>query len=396
MMKSQVYGMAIPLSRPIITKDMIEASIHALQNDKLVLGENVYRFEEEFARYIGVRFAISVNSGTSALLLAYLALNIKFGRKFIAPSATFISTVSSGVLAGGHPLFSDINLETYNINPDHVRDIVERYGDVKAIVPVHLYGYPADMEPLIEIASEKNIVIIEDAAQAHGALYNGKRVGSWGDVGIFSFYPIKNMTVGGDGGMLVTDNEEVAVRARKIRDCGRRSKYIHDTLGYVFRLNSVNAAIGRVQLKYLDQWNNKRRELAQLYDNLLSDLEEIILPPRPSKDKQPVYHLYVIRLRNKAVRNTLGAWLENKGVQAMIHYPVPLHRQPALEKFSRGLSLPNTELWANTIISLPMFPELKNNEVHYISEAIHDFFNKEIYKDKNWIRSGEQWLAKYM
>ena len=391
-----MYEVNIPLSKPTITKDMIEASIHALQNDKLVLGENVYKFEEEFASYIGVRYAISVNSGTSALLLAYLALNVKFGRKFIAPSATFISTVSSGVLAGGYPLFTDINLGTYNMNPDHVKYIIEKHGDVKAIVPVHLYGYPADMEPLIEIASEKNLVIIEDAAQAHGALYMGRKVGSWGDAGIFSFYPIKNMTVGGDGGMLVTNNEEVAIRARKIRDCGRRSKYVHDTLGFVFRLNSVNAAIGRVQLKYLDQWNNKRRELAQLYYSLLSDLEETTLPPSPSKIKQPVYHLYVIRLRNKTMRNTLGAWLESKGVQAMIHYPVPLHKQPALEKYSKGISLPNTELWADTVISLPMFPELKNDEVHYISEIIHDFFNKEIYKDKSWIRRGEQWLAKYM
>ena len=386
----------IPLAKPVINREMIEAAVQALENEKLVSGESVFKFEEEFARYIGVRFAISVNSGTSALLLAYLALNVQFGRKFIAPSATFISTVSSGVLAGGHPLFTDINLGTYNMNPDHVKDLIERYGDVKAIVPVHLYGYPADMEPLIDIASEKNLVIIEDAAQAHGALYKGKKVGSWGDVGIFSFYPIKNMTVGGDGGMLVTNNEEVAIKARKIRDCGRKSKYVHDTLGYVFRLNSVNAAIGRVQLKYLDQWNNKRRELAQLYDNLLSDLEEITLPPRPTKNKLPVYHLYVIRLRSRTVRNTLGAWLENKGVQAMIHYPVPLHKQPTLEKFSRDVSLPNTELWANTIISLPIFPELKNDKVRYISEIIHDFFNKEIYKDKGWIRSGEQWLGKYM
>jgi len=386
----------IPLSKPIITKDMIEAAIQALQNEKLVLGESVYKFEEEFAKFIGVKYAVAVNSGTSALLLAYIALNVVNGVKFITPSATFISTASMGVIAGGRPLFADIDLNTYTIDPRHVYELLREHNDVKVVVPVHLYGYPADLEPLIDMAKEKNIAIIEDCAQAHGALYKGKKVCSWGDVGIFSFYPTKNITVGGDGGMLVTDNEEVANIARKLRDCGRSSKYVHDELGYVFRLNTINAAIGLVQLRYLESWNHRRREIAQLYDKLLSDIEEITTPPKPTPDKTPVYHLYVIRLRDESTRNTLGAWLESHGIQALIHYPVPLHRQPVFRNFARDISLPNTERWAKTVLSLPMYPELTNDEVHYISEKIHEFFEKNVHRDKEWTKRGELWLKRYI
>ena len=388
--------MKIPLSRPVMTKDMVEAAVQALQNEKLVLGESVYRFEEEFAKFIGVKYAIAVNSGTSALLLAYMALNIANGAKFVAPSATFISTVSAGVIAGAYPLFADIDLNTYTIDPKHVYELLRKHKGIRAIVPVHLYGYPADLEPLIDVAKERDIAIIEDCAQAHGALYKGKKVGSWGDVGIFSFYPIKNMTVGGDGGMLVTNNEEVTNIARKLRDCGRKSKYVHDVLGYVFRLNTVNAAIGLVQLRYLEQWNNRRREIAKLYDKLLSDIEEIITPPKPTPNKLPVYHLYVIRLKDENMRNTLGAWLENHGIQALIHYPVPLHRQPVFHNFTQNTSLPNTERWAETVLSIPMFPELKNDEVCYVSEKIHEFFDKMVYEDKEWVKRGELWLKRYM
>lgn len=388
--------MKIPLSRPVMTKDMVEAAVQALQNEKLVLGESVYRFEEEFAKFIGVKYAIAVNSGTSALLLAYMALNIANGAKFAAPSATFISTVSTGVIAGAYPLFADIDLNTYTIDPKHVYKLLRKHKGIRAIVPVHLYGYPADLEPLIDVAKERDIAIIEDCAQAHGALYKGKKVGSWGDVGIFSFYPIKNMTVGGDGGMLVTNNEEVANIARKLRDCGRKSKYVHDVLGYVFRLNTVNAAIGLVQLRYLEQWNNRRREIAKLYDKLLSDIEEMITPPKPTPNKLPVYHLYVIRLKDENMRNTLGAWLENHGIQALIHYPIPLHRQPVFHNFTQNTSLPNTERWAETVLSIPMFPELKNDEVRYVSEKIHEFFDKMVYEDKEWAKRGELWLKKYM
>ena len=263
---------------------------------------------------------------------------------------------------------------------------------------MHLYGYPAELEPLLEIAEEKNIIIIEDAAQAHGAIYKGRKVGSWGHIAIFSFYPVKNMTVGGDGGMLVTNDEEVAMLARKMRDCGRKSKYVHDMLGYVFRLNSINAAIGRVQLRYLDRWNERRRSLAALYNKFLSQIDEVTIPPKPTSYKIPVYHLYVIRLPNKDVRNALGAWLYANGIEALIHYPLPLHKQPVFKEVYRKykFKLPNTEKWADTVLSLPMFVELKEDEVRYICEKIYEFFDKKLQKDKEWVRRGREWLRRYM
>jgi len=388
--------MKIPLSKPTITKDMVEAAIYALQNEKLVLGESVFKFEEDFAKYIGVKHAISTNSGTSALILAFHAINITNKDKVISPSATFISTISSAMLLGAKPVFAEINLFDYTIDPTHVRALVHRETHIKAIVPVHLYGYPVEMDPIMEIAKERSLYVIEDAAQAHGAKYKGKKVGSIGQIGVFSFYSIKNMTVGGDGGMLVTNDEEIAIIAKKLRDCGRKGKYSHDMLGYVFRLNTVNAAIGRVQLRYLDTWNRRRREIAALYDKLLSDIDEVVIPPKPSSTKEPVYHLYVIRLKSKNIRDALGAWLETQGIQTLVHYPIPAHLQPILRElhgFKEGM-LPKTEIWSKTVLSLPMFPELKNDQIRYTSEKIHEFFNKNIHINKEWIRRGENWFQR--
>ena len=388
--------MKIPLSKPTITKDMVEAAIYALQSEKLVFGESVFKFEEDFAKYIGVKYAISTNSGTSALILAFHAINITNKDKVISPSATFISTISSAMLLGAKPVFAEINLFDYTIDPTHVRALVRRETHIKAIVPVHLYGYPAEMDPIMEIAKERSLYVIEDAAQAHGAKYKGKKVGSIGQIGVFSFYSIKNMTVGGDGGMLVTNDEEIAIIAKKLRDCGRKGKYSHDMLGYVFRLNTINAAIGRVQLRYLDEWNRRRREIAALYDKLLSDIDEVVIPPKPSSTKEPVYHLYVIRLKSKNIRDALGAWLEAQGIQTLVHYPVSAHLQPILRKlhgFKEGM-LPKTEIWSKTVLSLPMFPELKNDQIRYVSEKIHEFFNKNIHINKEWIKRGENWFQK--
>lgn len=395
MVKGRMY---IPLSKPTLTKDMIEAAIYALQNEKLVFGESVFKFEEEFARYIGVKHAVSTNSGTSALILAFYAINITSKDFVVSPSATFISTISSAMLLGARPMFAEINLNNYTIEPEYVKKLICKNSkeSIKVIIPVHLYGYPAEMDQVMEIAQEKNLYVIEDAAQAHGAKFKGKKVGSIGHIGIFSFYSIKNMTVGGDGGILVTNDEEIATIAKKLRDCGRRGKYSYDMLGYVFRLNTINAAIGRVQLKYLDKWNERRREIAALYDKLLSDLDEVKTPPKPSFTKEPVYHLYVIRLKNEIIRDSLGAWLESQGIQTLVHYPVPLHLQPIMKKlynFKKGM-LPKTELWARTVLSIPMFPELKDDQVHFISEKIHEFFEKKLYEEKKWVKRGRKWIQK--
>lgn len=385
----------IPLAKPTITKEMMEAALYALNNERLVMGESIFKFEEEFARYIGVKHAVAVNSGTSALILAYQILNLKSGDKFITPSATFISTVSSAMILGAEPIFADINLNNYTIDPESVEKIIEKdKNEAKTIVPVHLYGYPCDMDKIEELSENNGIHIIEDAAQAHGATYKGRKTGSFGDMGIFSFYPIKNMTVGGDGGMLVTDNEEYAEKARKLRDCGRKGKYSHDALGYVFRLNTINAAIGLVQLKYLDKWNERRRYLASLYDRYLSEIDEIKTPPKPNGQIKPVYHLYTIRLPDQKTRNSLGAYLESKSIQALIHYPIPIHRQEVCKNIKNNTDLKNTETWARTILSIPMYPELKEDEIKLISETIREFIDKKLHLNREWIRKGREWLEK--
>jgi len=377
---------------------MLEAAVNALRNEKLVMGESVFKFEEAFAKYVGVKHAISLNSGTSALIAAFYAIKLSNKNYVIAPSATFISTVSSAMLLRAKPLFAEIELDTYTIDVNYMSELLKEYKGVKAVVPVHLYGYPAKMKAIMEEAEEKGIYVIEDAAQAHGAEYYGKKVGSIGHIGIFSFYSIKNMTVGGDGGMLVTNDEEIAETVKKLRNCGRRSKYVHDILGYVFRLNTVNAAIGLVQLRHLDKWNERRRRIAALYDKLLSDLDEVKTPPKPRSGVKPVYHLYVIRLLSEEIRNALGVWLKEQGVQTLVHYPVPVHLQPAIMKYGNykeGM-LPKTELWAKTVLSLPMFPELKDEEVKYVCEKIHEFFYKGIHNERKWIERGRKWIQKLM
>jgi dTDP-4-amino-4,6-dideoxygalactose transaminase len=233
------------------------------------------------------------------------------------------------------------------------------------------------MDVIVETAEGNGLYMIEDACQAHGAVYKGRRVGSLGDVGCFSFYPSKNMTVAGDGGMLVTDDEEIAEKAAKLRDCGRVSKYVHDLIGYTSRLNTVNAAIGRVQLKNLDMWNERRRKNAAIYDRFLSDLDELALPPSGGSRVKPVYHLYVIRLKQ---RNKLKKWLEENGIGCGIHYVLPIHLQPIYKQlygFSGG-EYPKSEELCRTCLSIPMHPRLNLEEIRFVSEKVHEFFEKKI------------------
>jgi perosamine synthetase len=366
----------IPLSKPVITSEMINVVIQALQNEKLVMGESVYKYEEELAQYFGVKYAVTTNSGTHALEFALIAIGLKKGDKVITTPFTFIATANSILHSGGEPIFADIKSDTLNIDPNCIKEKLN--SGVKAILPVHLYGYPADMKEIIAIANENNLKVIEDACQAHGAVYNGKKIGTIGSVGCFSFYPSKNITVGGDGGAVVTDDEEIAKTVAKLRDCGRKSKYEHDIIGYTARLNTINAAIGRIQLKYLDQWNEARRKIAETYNRLLSDIEEIILPPSGTLEIKPVYHLYVIRTR---YRDKLKKWLEENGIECGIHYPIPIHLQPIYRKIYGyfGGEYPNSEKASQTVLSLPMHPLLKNDEIKYVSEKIHDFFNKNLW-----------------
>ncbi|HHT75022.1 MAG TPA: DegT/DnrJ/EryC1/StrS family aminotransferase [Methanomassiliicoccaceae archaeon] len=355
----------IPVSRPVMTEEMIEAASNALANERLVMGESVFKFEEEFARYVGVDHAISVSSGTDALILSSIALNVR-AREVVTSTFSFIATANSIVHAGGTPVFADV-LSNGNIDPKEIRTRRE----TAAVMPVHLYGHPADMDAIAEAAP--NVKIIEDACQAHGAMYKGRKVGSIGDVGCFSFYPTKNMTVGGDGGMITTNDDRLARDLRKLRDCGRVSRYEHDVFGFTSRLNTANAAIGRVQLRHLDEWNDRRREIARRYAEKLKDIEAIRLPPLGSKDVTPVFHLFVIQCDD---RDSLAKHLNENGVDTATHYPIPIHLQPAYRDafgFAPG-SYPESERLSRTALSLPMFPEMTDEQVDEVCRLIVEHY----------------------
>ena len=294
--------MKIPFFVQEFTEEMEEAAIHALRNESFVGGESVSKFEEEFARYTGTKYAVSVNSGNSALQLSLMALNIGDKSKVITPTNSFIASANCIRMTNAEPILTDIDMKDGGIDLTNNNDVVN------AIIPVHIYGNPCNFDSVKLFSEEQNITIIEDACQAHGAEYKGKKVGSLGDVGCFSFYPTKNMTVGGDGGMTTTDNEETAAKIKSIRDNGRKTKNEFDKLGFTMRLNTVNAAIGRVQLRHLNEKTSRRREIASIYRKNL--VQDCILPE--NKDGKSVYHQIVIKhekrddIRKELTDNDIG------------------------------------------------------------------------------------------
>jgi perosamine synthetase len=368
--QNSVHRPRINLAMPVIDQEMKDAALASLSEERLVLGESVFRFEEEFARYCGCDYAVSVQSGSAALQLSLVASSLKRNFRCATASASFVSTANCIVHAGGLPTFVDIDAVSNCIDPVQLSRVA---GRCSAVIPVHLYGYPADMTRINELAAKENLCVVEDACQAHGASIDGRKVGSWGDFGCFSFYPSKNMTVAGDGGMITTNDNEAAKKLRKLRDCGRKSKYVHDLIGFSFRLNNVNAAIGRIQLRRLDSWNAIRRKLASHYDKRLRNLPGIALPPLGNGSIQPSHHLYVIRTK---ARNRLKRWLEDSGIECGIHYPLPIHLQPAYRSNPRirRRSLPNTERLCRTCLSLPMHQSLTSQEVDYITDRVRAFF----------------------
>jgi len=361
----------IPLAKPAFDTEMEEAASRALRDEKFVSGESVQKFEEKFARYCDVDYAVSTNSGTDALHIALLAAGIVSGKGVVTSPASFVATSNAAIHAGGTPVFSDIDMKTYTLDPELLRDAL--HSKTTAVIPVHLYGYPTDMDSINALAEKNDLLIVEDACQAHGALFKGRKTGSLGDVGCFSFYPSKNMTVGGDGGMMTTNNKRIADNAAKLRDCGRKSRYVHDLIGYTARLNTVNAAIGLIQLKRLDEWNEKRRKVAETYCRLLSDIEGLTLPPSAENGVIPVFHCFVIRTKR---RDRLKAWLESNGISCGIHYELPIHLQPIYKRmfgYEKG-TYPKSEELCRTCLSLPIYPDLIPSEQLYISDRIHDFF----------------------
>jgi dTDP-3-amino-3,4,6-trideoxy-alpha-D-glucose transaminase len=347
----------------------VDAAVsHVLHSGWYILGHEVARFEEEFAAYCGVPYAIGVASGTDALHLGLWALGIGLGDEVITVAHTAVATVAAIELSGAVPVFVDVEPETYTINPAQIATAITEH--TRAIIPVHLYGHPADMEPILEIAQYHNLRVIEDCAQAHGAQYHGRPVGSWGDMGTFSFYPTKNLGALGDGGALVTADPDLATRLRLLRQYGWRERYVSDIAGSNSRLDEIQAAVLRVKLRYLDTWNAARCQLAFLYADLLVDTPLIL--PTERAHSQHVYHLYVVQT---AQRDALQAYLRAQSITTAIHYPVPIHRQPAYIRlgYAPG-SLPVTERLAQQVLSLPIYPQLRQEQVETVSQAITEFY----------------------
>ena len=357
------------MMRPVVDEEMLQAALYSLQNEKLVMGESVFKFEEEFARYCGSRYAVSTGSGTAALQIALQSMQIGPNDEVVTTPFSFFATSNAVIHAGAQPRFADVEDNGFNLDPAKVE--ARLTPKTRFIIPVHLYGQPARMDEFRDLAEDKEISIVEDACQAHGAEYEGRRVGSLGHIACFSFYTSKNMTVCGDGGMIVTNDEDVADAARSFRDCGRASKYTMSRIGYTSRLNTVNAAIGRVQLRKLDTWNKTRRRVADLYRKALEGAPGIMLPPAETPKETPVYHLFVVRSTR---RDQLAAHLEKNGVEAAIHYPVPIHLQtPYREKYgySEGL-FPIAERLAGQVLSLPIHPASTEEEVHTVSRLVRE------------------------
>ena len=355
--------------RPIIDEEMLEAGLSALRNERLVMGESVHKFEEEFARYCGTRYAISTGSGTSALQIALQSIGVKNDDEVLTTPFSFFATSNAIIHAGAQPRFADVETSGFNLDPEKTSEKIT--SKTRIIEPVHIYGEPARMDEFLDLAEDRDIGIVEDACQAHGAEYAGRKVGSLGTAGCFSFYSSKNMTVGGDGGMITTNNEEVADAARSFRDCGRASRYEMSRVGFTSRLNTVNAAIGRVQLRRLDKWNSRRRGLANLYRRELGGVSGVTLPPAEGAKETPVYHLFVIRSQH---RDRIMKHLEENGIESAIHYPIPIHLQAHYRHeygFSEG-SFPVSERLAQEVVSLPMHPMLTEQEVHQVSEIVRE------------------------
>ncbi|HEY8158385.1 MAG TPA: DegT/DnrJ/EryC1/StrS family aminotransferase [Methylobacter sp.] len=346
-------------------KDEVNVAIQGiLESCQFTLGSEVAAFEEEFATYCQAQYGIGVNTGTSALHLALLAAGIGPGDEVITVPFTFVATVAAIHYTGATPVFVDIDPRTFTIDVKAIEGaITER---TKAILPVHLYGQPADMDPILDIAKRHGLIVIEDAAQAHGAEYKGKRVGSLGDMGCFSFYPGKNLGAYGEGGMVVTSNAEYTRTIRMLRDWGAEQKYHHVLKGYNFRLEGIQGAVLRVKLRHLEKWTEARRAAASHYDELLADSG--VQTPEAMPYARHVYHVYAIRTQQ---RSEWQQALQAKGIQTGIHYPIPVHLLPAYADlgYSEG-DFPHSEQAANEVLSLPMFAELSRAQCQEVCEAV--------------------------
>jgi len=349
-------------------RDEIDPAIgEVVSSGWFVGGPRVKAFEEQFASFCQAEHAIGVSSGTAALHVALAAAGIGSGDEVITVPNTFIATTEAITLAGARPVFVDIDAESCNIDPGRIKEAIT--DRTRAIMPVHLYGQPCDMDPILEIARKHDLMVIEDACQAHGAEYKGKKVGALGHIGCFSFYPGKNLGAYGDGGMVVTNDADLAETVRMLSNHGQKDKNRHPREGFNYRLDAIQAAVLDVKLRHLEQWNARRRDHARLYTELLADMD--VKTPVEKDFAKHVFHLYIIRLNR---RDELAEHLSSRGVSVGFHYPLALHHQEAYTRLGYGPgSFPMAEACAEQVLSLPMFPELTEAQIRYVAEAIAAF-----------------------
>ena len=390
----------IPIANPEITAEDKEAVLQVLESGMLASGPEVKKFEEEFASFIGADYGVATTSGTTALDTAVQASGLQEGDRVITTPFTFIASSNSLLFNSVEPVFVDIDLETFNLDPVKVRAELEKDAEIRGILPVHLFGQTADMTELQSLAEEYNLIVIEDAAQAHGAAHNGRRAGSFGQVGVFSFYPTKNMTTG-EGGMLVTSDPEIASRARKIINHGRTGNYRHEVLGHNFRPTDLAAALGRQQLQRLEDYNKKRRQHARFLTKNLQEMDWLEVPEE-REGNYHVYHQYTVKLRPfsqgdfeaakkagekkneidyfaevRKFRDRLAIHLKAKGVGCGIYYPLSVHKQPLYRQQGYdSYSCPGAEVASAQVLSLPVHPSLKDSELEQIVAAVRSFAGK--------------------
>jgi dTDP-4-amino-4,6-dideoxygalactose transaminase len=351
----------------IIKGEVANAINGVIERSDFILGQDVELFEEEFAAFCGAAYAVGVDSGTSALELALRAYNVGPGDEVITAANTFIASALAISYTGATPVLVDVDSKTYTMDASWLKDAIT--GRTKAIVPVHLYGHPADMDSILEVARQHGLIVIEDACQAHGAKYKGRPAGSLGHAAAFSFYPGKNLGAYGDAGAVVTSDSKVAEGIKMLRNYGSAQKYHHSLRGFNRRLDTLQAAILRVKLRHLDAWSISRRRNAQNYNTLLTHCSVAV--PMEAGYAESVYHLYVIRVEK---RGQMQAYLNARGISTGIHYPIPVHLQLAYKDlgYKQG-NFPITEQYAKEILSLPMYPELTEGTIEYVADAVENF-----------------------
>lgn len=376
----QVPFLDLKIQYQSIKKDIDQAIQNVIDNTAFILGKAVSDFEKNFALEHQVKYCLGTSSGTDGNHMVLWSLGVQSGDEVIIPANTFIATAWGATLCGAKPVFVDCHPESYNIDPSKIEAAIT--NKTKAIVAVHLYGQPAHIEAIKEIAKKYNLFLVEDAAQAHFAEYNGKRVGGLADAASFSFYPGKNLGAFGEGGAVTTNDENIFNYMKKLREHGQSQKYYHATMGHNYRMEGIQGAVLGVKLNHLAKWTNGRRLVAEKYKALLADCDAVTLPKQMPEAKH-VYHLFVIKvnsarkdLRGKT-RNDLHKFLDEKGISTGLHYPIPLHLQECFNHLGyRKGDFPITEDLADSGLSLPMYPELNNEQINYVADNIKEFFRK--------------------